>query len=113
MDTSRIEFVQLEPSKLTHLDVASDGIFEWDDPHQRWIVRQKLPSVRSRAQEGLAAFEDLPLSAAAEIAQWSLIEILRDHTDDPADIALIERIERRLRPELFCDGDRKPDEAGS
>lgn len=64
------------------------------------------------AQEGLSAFEDLPLSTAAEIAQWCLIEILRDNTDDLADVALIERVERRLRPELFPDHDRKLDLVG-
>jgi hypothetical protein len=111
MDTSPITIAEFEPSKSTFILMTDRGPMEWDANRQRWVAVNAKTTI-ALAQEGLSAFEDLPLSAAAEIAQWSLIEILRDHTDDPADIALIERIERRLRPELFTDSDRQSDEAG-
>ena len=54
-------------------------------------------------ESALAAFEDLSLADAAEVAQWTLLKIWRGHTDDLADIDRIKGIEFRLNPKLFLE----------
>jgi hypothetical protein len=55
------------------------------------------------AESALAAFEDIGLADAAYVAQWALLHIWRGHTNDPADIVLIEGIECRLNPKLLLE----------
>lgn len=63
--------------------------------------------VRQLANSALAGFEDLRIEGAVEVALWNLSEILLHVADDPCSIALVGRIEGRIRGEGFF-GDRKP-----
>ena len=57
--------------------------------------------VRQLADHALAGFEDLSHDSAVEVALWDLCEILAHVTDDPGSIALVERVEVRLRNKGF------------
>lgn len=69
--------------------------------------QMNIAEIRRLAVSALSGFETLDRDDAVEGAIYDLSAMLKHVADDPGAIALVERIEARIRTEsVVCDGKR-------